>query len=62
VEPSHIANELQRLAEYELQRSIMLLESGNATLQEIESQRKRAMAASIAYLAAKAYASLFGRD
>jgi hypothetical protein len=62
MEPSQIATELQRLAEYELQRSLMLLQSGNATLEEVEKQRKRAMAASLAYLAAKAYAGLFGRD
>lgn len=52
-----IVEELQRQAAVELERAKTLLLSGS-TNGEIDKQRKRVTAATLAYLAAKAYSKL----
>jgi hypothetical protein len=59
--PQAIVEELQRHASVELERAKVLLSSGSSN-GEVDKQRKRVTAATLAYLAAKAYAKLLEQE
>jgi fatty acid-binding protein DegV len=59
--PQQIVEELQRHAEVEIERAKALFASGSSN-GEIDKQRKRVEAATLAYLAAKTYAKLTEQD
>jgi hypothetical protein len=59
--PQAIVEELQSHASAELERARVLLSSGSSN-GEVDKQRKRVTAATLAYLAAKAYAKLLEQE